>query len=72
MKSRCPPLLLPLVVALGVVLGPVMAFATDWTPLIDPSDFDGLRTDVMTMCGGIISIALIVVGLAYLVRTLSK
>lgn len=61
-----------LMASLASLLCPAYGFCSDWTPMIAPEDFDGIRTDVMTMVGGVISILLIVVGLAYLVRTISK
>lgn len=47
------------------------AFA-EYTPLIASTDFDGIRTDVLTTAGGVVSIMLVVVGLAILIRTLGK
>lgn len=50
---------------------PALAYA-DYTPLILSSDFDGVRADVLTSAGGLISVILIVVGLGILIRTLGK
>lgn len=43
-----------------------------WTPLIAGADFDGIRADVLTTATGIISVVLIVVGLAILIRAFSR
>ena len=48
------------------------AALADWTPLITADDFTGIQTDVMTVSGGIISVVLIIVGIAYLVRAMVK
>ena len=42
--------------------------ATEYTPLISSSMFDGVRTDVNTAAAGIITILIIVVGLGLLVK----
>jgi len=43
-----------------------------WTPLIATTDFDGIKTDVLTTAGGIISVLLIIIGIGLLVRTLGR
>lgn len=48
-------------------LFPRLALA-DWTPLIDASDFDGMRSDVLTAAGGIVSLVLVIIGLAWLIN----
>lgn len=47
---------------------PRIAYA-EWTPLISVSDFTGIKTDVLATAGGIISIFLIIAGLAILIRS---
>lgn len=53
------------------LLGPRLASAT-WEPLIDSTDFDGIRADMLTVAGGIVSVTLIIVGLAYLARSMTR
>lgn len=43
-----------------------------WTPLINTTDFDGIRTDITTVSVGIISILLIIVGIGLLVKVLGR
>ena len=43
-----------------------------WTPLIQATDFDGIRTDVLTTVSGIITIFLILAGLGLLIRTIGR
>lgn len=48
---------------------PLSAQATDtWTPLISAGIFDGVRTDLLTCVGGIVSCLLIVAGLGILYK----
>ena len=63
------------------ILAPVFVFASAfkgslamaaYTPLIVSTDFDGIRFDVLTVAGGVISILLVIVGLALLMKTLSR
>ncbi len=42
-----------------------------WTPLIQASFFDGIRTDLLTTVGGIVGCLLIVVALGLLYRVFS-
>jgi hypothetical protein len=44
----------------------------DWTPLITSTDFDGMKADVLTTAGGVISVVLIIIGLSWLVRAFVK
>lgn len=46
------------------------AFAITWTPLITSSDFDGVRTDLLTTVGGIVTLLFIILGLAVLYRVI--
>ena len=47
------------------------AFATvTWTPLIDATDFNGVRTDLLTTVSGIVALLFIVLGLGILYRVL--
>lgn len=41
-----------------------------WTPLIDSAAFTGIQTDVSTAVAGIITIALIILGAALLMRAI--
>lgn len=47
---------------------PSTAFAVEWTPLISAADFVGIRSDLLTTAGGIISLLLIIAGLALLYK----
>ncbi len=51
---------------------PSVAGAVTWTSLINSTDFDGVRADVLTTAGGVISVVLVVLGLGILVRVLSR
>lgn len=42
-----------------------------WTPLISATDFVGIRADVLSTAGGIISILLIVVGIGIIYKVLT-
>ncbi len=44
----------------------------EWTPLIKATDFDGIRTDVLSTAAGIITILLIIAGLALLIRSIGR
>jgi hypothetical protein len=43
----------------------------EWTSLISATDFTGLRADVLSTAGGIISILLIVVGIGIIYKVLT-
>ena len=43
-----------------------------YTSLINSSDFDGIVADVQTSAGGLISVALVVVGVGFLIRVFIK
>lgn len=43
-----------------------------WTPLISSTFFDGVRTDMLTAAAGILGLALIIFGIAMLVRTVGR
>lgn len=60
MKKRLLIVLAPLVV-------PSMALA-EWTPLISSTAFDGIKADLLTMVGGIITLFFIIFGLVMLMR----
>jgi len=57
--------IIALLAALGLV--PASAFA-QWTPLIQSTAFDGIKTDMLTATNGIILLLLIIVGLALLMK----
>lgn len=44
----------------------------EWTPLIDAGFFDGVRADMVLAAAGILSLALIIFGIAMLMRTVSR
>ncbi len=41
-----------------------------WTPLIDASAFTGITTDVLAAGAGIISVAVIILGIFYVVNAM--
>lgn len=43
-----------------------------WTPLVALTDFDGIKTDVLTTSAGIVAVLLIIVGIGLLVRVLGR
>lgn len=54
--------------ALTALLVPAQAFAfgESWTPLIESSFFSGIRSDLLVAVAGIISLLLIIAGVALL------
>ena len=44
----------------------------DWTPLVSTTMFDGIKIDMITATGGIMMLALIVVGGGILLRVLMR
>jgi len=44
----------------------------EWTSLISSTFFDGVRTDMLTAVSGILSLALIILGLVMLMRTVGR
>lgn len=72
MKSKTVKTIVALLfcVCILTILATVSAYA--YTSLIAATDFDPVRTDVTTVAVGIISIALIVVGLGILVSVLRR
>jgi len=50
---------------------PSLSFAA-WTPLIVSGDFDGIKTDVLTVSGGILAVLLVIVGVGLLIRVLGR
>jgi len=42
-----------------------------WTPLITSGDFTGIQTDVVTAGTGILAVAVIVLGIFFIVRAIS-
>lgn len=55
-------------VTVALLGGTCRAFASTYTPLISSTMFDGVRTDVNTAATGIITILIIILGLALLVK----
>ena len=51
---------------------PCAALAATWTPLIASTDFDGIRSDVLVACGGILAVLLIIIGVGLLVKMLGR
>jgi len=46
------------------------AFA-EWTPLITTTDFEGVKADVLTAGTGVLAIAVIILGLMFIIRTMT-
>jgi len=63
MKMR----LLIIILVLMAMFFPSFAFA-EWTSLIDSTMFDGIKADMLTMVGGIVTLFFIILGLAMLMR----
>lgn len=55
-----------LLAALGLLI-PTIAHA-EWEPLISSTFFDGIKADLMTMVGGIVTLFFIILGLVMLMR----
>jgi len=43
-----------------------------WAPLINTTDFDGIKADVFTASGGILAVLLVIVGIGLLVKVLGR
>ncbi len=43
-----------------------------WTPMISSTFFDGVQTDMLTAAAGILGLALIIFGLAMLMRVIGR
>lgn len=43
-----------------------------WTPMISSTFFDGVQTDMLAAAGGILGLALIIFGLAMLMRVIGS
>ena len=54
-----------------LLVKPGACFAA-YTSLITSTDFDGIKTDVLTTASGIIAVLLIIVGLGILVKVLGR
>ncbi len=65
MKKHLLTILAPLIFLLAV---PILALAEDWTPMVTSSMFDGIKADLLTMVGGIVTIFFIILGLVMLMR----
>jgi hypothetical protein len=65
MKKRLLTILAPLIFLLAV---PILALAEDWTPMVSSAMFDGIKADLFTMVGAIVTIFFIILGLAMLMR----
>lgn len=59
------------ILTLGFYIFPQPVLAA-WTPLVALTDFDGIKTDVLTTSSGIVSILLIIVGIGLLVKVLGR
>ena len=65
MKKRLLTILAPLL----FLLSPILALAEEeWTPLVSSAMFDGIKADLFTMVGGIVTIFFIILGLVMLMR----
>jgi hypothetical protein len=65
MKKRLLTILAPLIFLLAV---PILALAEEWTPMVSSAMFDGIKADLFTMIGGIVTIFFIILGLVMLMR----
>ena len=65
MKKLLLKILAPLIFLLFL---PFLAFAEEWTPLISSAMFDGIKADMFTMVGGIVTLFFIILGLVMLMR----
>jgi hypothetical protein len=43
-----------------------------WTPLVSASDFTGIQTDLSTVAAGLVTIALTIVGVFFVIKTLTR
>jgi len=50
------------------ITSPSYAFAETWTPMIAATMFDGIRSDMVLLVGGMITLFLIVLGVGMLWR----
>ena len=64
-------LILLILFCLSIFAFPVLSFAA-WTPLIAATDFDGIKSDVLTSSGGILCVLLIIVGIGLLVKVIGR
>lgn len=60
-----------MLVALLLVASPVPCLAA-WTPLIASTDFDGIKTDILTVSGGILAVMLVIIGIGLLISVLGR
>ncbi len=44
----------------------------EWTPMLSSTFFNGVRTDMLTAAAGILGLALIIFGLAMLMRVIGR
>ena len=65
MKKRLLKILAPLIFLLSV---PILALAEEWTPLVSSTTFDGIKADVISACGAIFVLGLIIFGIGVLMR----
>lgn len=49
-----------------------LAQTAEWVPLVQVSDFDGLKADIMTAVGVVFGICLIVAGAGILIRMIQR
>ena len=57
-----------LLVVLAPLGFPALALADEWTPLVTASMFDGIKIDMLTMVGGLVTLFFIILGLTMLMR----
>jgi hypothetical protein len=62
--------LFPILALFGLAV-PSLAHA-EWTSLISSTFFDGIQTDLVTAAGGILGLALVILGLVMLVRAIGR
>jgi len=54
------------------IIIPASSVYAEWVPIIAAADFEGVKTDVLTAVGAVMSIVLIVAGAGILIRMISR
>lgn len=49
-----------------------MYYLLTWTPLVQSSDFTGIQTDVGTVAAGLVTVALTIVGVFFVIKALMR
>ena len=50
----------------------LLSFVLTWTPMINASDFAGIQVDVGTVATALITIALSIVGVFYIINVMNR